>query len=96
MSNVRIEVAGDDVFISFVLFCKPGPHNGKNKNPPEIPAGFQKNVLIRSEIPPKPKKMPRYAFWRGGGNHRLGWFHEHFDGILWQLLMRVNFNHNNR
>jgi len=33
--------------------------------------------------------MPRYALQRGG-DHRLGQVHEHYDGMLWQLVKWVN------
>jgi hypothetical protein len=33
--------------------------------------------------------MPGNAFWRGG-NHRFGWFDEHFEIMLWKLFRRVN------
>jgi len=47
-------------------------------------SGFQKNVfaIIRSEIPPEHNEMPCDARRRGNRNHRLGRFHEHFDGML--------------
>jgi len=64
----------------------------ENKNPPENPAGFRKTYLqlSRSEIPPGHNEMPRNALQRGGGNHRHGWFHEHFERILRNLNRRVN------
>jgi len=75
-----------------VLSRKLARHGGKNKNPPEIPAGFRKRVynLSRSEIPPGHNEMPRNALQRGGGDHRLGWVHEHFKRILRNLNRRVN------
>jgi hypothetical protein len=54
----------------------------EKQNPPEIPAGFRKTCQARSEIPPEQKKMPHPAFQRGSGDHRLGWFNEHFDRML--------------
>jgi hypothetical protein len=84
MSSVRIEAACDDVFMfSFpaCTFLETRVSGGKNKNPPEIPAGFKKTVLplTRSEIPPEQNDMPRNALQRGG-HHRLGRFHEHSAG----------------
>jgi hypothetical protein len=85
---VRIEAACDDVFISFFLW-KPRSLRGKNKNPPESPAGFRKRIKARLENPPAQNDMPRYALQRGG-DHRLGQVHEHYDGMLWQLVTWVN------
>jgi hypothetical protein len=84
MSSVRIEAACCDVLISFVLLWKRELHSGKNKNPPENPAGFRKTVLqsTRSEIPPAQNDVPCDALQHGGGNHRLCRFNEHFDGML--------------
>jgi len=67
-----------------VLLWKPGPHDGKKKNPPEIPAGFRKtdDQLSRSEIPPGHNEMPRNALQRGGGVHWLDRFYEHFAVML--------------
>jgi hypothetical protein len=83
MSSVRIEAACDDVFISSL--CFPGYRESwrENKNPPEDPAGFRKTVLqlTRSEIPPGQNDMPCDALQRGGSHH-VGWFNEHFNGIL--------------
>jgi hypothetical protein len=76
-----------------VLSRKLASHGGKNKNPPEIPAGFRKNdlQLTRSEIPPEQNDVPRNALQRGGGgNHQVGRFNEHFNGILRHLPGWVN------
>jgi hypothetical protein len=71
---------------SFLVCASPetAGHGGKNKNPPENPAGFRKTVLqsTRSKIPPEHNDMPCDALQRGGGKHRLGRFNEHFGGIL--------------
>jgi hypothetical protein len=62
---------------------------GKTKTRRRVQRVSEKRI-IRSEIPPAQNDMPRNALQRGGGNHRLGQFHEHFSGMLRQLFEWVN------
>ena len=82
------------IHFQFVLSRKPARHvmTGKTKTRRRIQRVSEKTVLqlTRSEIPPDQNDMPCDALQRGGGNHRLGRFNEHFNAILRKLPGWVN------
>jgi len=65
-----------------VLSRKSAVTTGKTKTRRSIQRVSEKMDQTRSEILPGHNDMPRNALQRGGGNHRHGRFHEHFDGML--------------